>query len=72
MANSYFYGSTSGLKAEIERHRTEEAELRQKIAELEAEEPSKTRDRSLQAYHYFLQALLDSKAQTTNKIGKKK
>ena len=76
---SYFFGDPSGLKRDIERHREKEAELRERIAELEVRTKDKDLNdrwdmdvRVLRTYRYFLANLLESKAQVTSQIGVKK
>lgn len=67
-----FFYKQLPLNADIERHREEESELREKIRELEEENSTDPFDvRALAAYRNFLNQLLDSKAQITSKIGKK-
>lgn len=71
MANKYFHGKMDGLNADIERHRQKQAELEAKITELEG----KTDGSSiiyLNTYRHLLNQLLQSKAEVTSKIGKKK
>lgn len=61
-----------GLKKDIEQHRLEEKALRTKIAELEViPDPTPFQERALRTYWYLLDQLLQSKANTASKIGKK-
>lgn len=66
----FFYKATTGLNADIERHREKELELMQKIAELELKDDPMS-VRSLAAYRKFLHQLQTSKADVVSKIGKK-
>lgn len=71
----FFWGDASGLNADIERHRKQEKELEQKIAELEAmpeEKRLKTYESVLRTYRQFLYQLQVSKAEVVSKIGKAK
>ena len=71
--NIYFWKDTSGLKSDIERHRAEEKRFREKISELGSlENPSDMDVRCLAAYRKFLGILLQSKANITQDIGRKK
>lgn len=71
----FFGKDTTGLKADIERHREQEQELEEKITKLEAV-PLSDRDRmhetSLRTYRHFLYQLYVSKAEVVSKIGKSK
>ena len=70
--NIYFFKDTLGLKSDIERHRSEETKLREKIKQLESlENPSDMDDRILKVYRTFLGILLESKANITQNIGRK-
>ena len=70
--NIYFWKDAFGLKSDIERHRAEEKRFREKISELESiENPSDMDVRCLATYRKFLGILLQSKANTTQNIGKK-
>lgn len=72
MQKSYFW-KTVGLKADIERHRKEELKLQEKITELESiEEPNESQTIHLRVYRNFMCLLLQSKAECTSKIGKKR
>lgn len=66
----YFWKDASGVNADIERHQQKEKELREKIAVLE-EQGDEISIRALDSYRYFLNQLLESKAQVTSQIGKK-
>lgn len=69
---SYFWGKTKGLKADIERHRAEEAELNARIAELEGSQEKNRWNKSiLQTYRGFRNKLLESKAEVVSKIGRR-
>lgn len=67
----FFWDDAKGLKADIERHRAEEAELDAKIAELEGKEDPMSIT-LLRVYRNFRAQLLQSKAEVVTKIGKKK
>lgn len=70
--NIYFFKDTLGLKSDIERHRSEENKLRELIEQLESiENPSEMDIKCLTVYRTFLGNLLRSKANITEKIGKK-
>lgn len=69
----WFWQDAKGLKADVERHRAEEAKLDARIAELEAiKEPNPMEIASLRAYRRFRAQLLQSKADVVSKIGKRK
>ena len=71
--NIYFFKDISGLKSDIERHRAEEKRFCEKISELESlENPSDMDVKCLEAYRIFLGILLESKANITQNIGRKK
>ena len=71
--NTYFWKDASGLKSDIERHRAKEKRFREKISELESvENPSEMDIKILEAYRIFLGILLESKANITQNIGRKK
>lgn len=68
----YFWGDTNGLNSDIERHLKEERSLRAKIEELEAvEHHDISKSVALRTYRNFLCQLLQSKADTVNKLGRK-
>lgn len=68
----FFWKEASGLKADIDRHRKQEAKLKQRITELEnQDDPDAMDERALRAYRYFLCRLQQSKANVVNKIGRK-
>lgn len=67
----FFWGDASGVNADLQRHMTEEKDIRARITELEQEEDSESKERNLRVYRNFLRILLDSKAEVTSKIGKK-
>ena len=66
-----FFKTPIGLNDDIKRHRAKEAELRSRIAELEGDDDP-TSLSYLPAYRDLLNALLQSKAELTSKIGKNK
>lgn len=69
----FFWKDATGLKADIERHRAQESEIRAKIEDLEKQDQSDAMVAScLLTYRNFLYHLELSKAEVTNKIGKKK
>jgi len=65
----FFWGDAKGLKADVERHRAEEAELDARIAELEGKEDPMS-VAALRTYRGFRAQLLQSKAGVVSKIGK--
>ena len=67
----FFYGETTGLKQDINRHRQKEKEIREKITELSTQTDARSLH-ALKVYHTFLQQLLQSKAEVVNKLGRKK
>ena len=67
----FFWSDTNGLKADVERHRAKEAELDDRIAELEAKDDPMSIT-ALRVYRRFRAQLLQSKADVVTKIGKKK
>lgn len=77
----YFWDTSKGLNADVERHRQKEKELEDKIAELEADlkdQPESVRKDphnfevcALNTYRHFLNQLRQSKAEVVSKIGKK-
>lgn len=70
-SRSFFYRDTTGLKRDIERHRQEEKEIREKITELSTQTDAWSLH-ALKVYHTFLQQLLQSKANVVSKLGRKK
>lgn len=70
---NWFWAPAKGLKADIERHRKQEAEFLAKIQELEQQEQADPMVVSrLRTYRRFLYQLELSKAETVAKLGKKK
>lgn len=68
-----FFWEDLPLNADIERHRSKERELQEQVSALEAlEERDAFQERCLGAYKHFLCQLLQSKADTVSKLGKKK
>ena len=67
----FFWQEAKGLKADVERHRAQEAELDAKIAELEGKDDPMS-VAALRVYRRFRAQLLQSKADVVNKIGKRK
>jgi phytoene/squalene synthetase len=67
----FFWNNTSGLNADIERHRAEEKELLVKIADLEQKQDPMS-IAALRVYRRFLAQLQQSKADVVNKLGRKK
>jgi hypothetical protein len=67
----FFWSDTKGLKADVERHRAKEAELDDRIAELETKDDPMSII-ALRVYRRFRAQLLQSKADVVTKIGKKK
>lgn len=67
---SYFWEKASGLKADIERHRMKEAELIEKINELEGKDDPMSLA-IIRTYRHLLCQLQASKVDVVNKIGKK-
>jgi hypothetical protein len=65
----WFWQDAKGLKADVERHRAQEAELDARIAELEDQEDPMS-VAALRSYRRFRAQLLQSKAEVFNKIGK--
>ena len=68
---NYFYKKTSGLNADIERHRREEERLKQIIADLEAKEYSRMNASFIETYRNLLLHLQQSKAELLTKLGRK-
>lgn len=66
----YFFGKTNGLNADIDRHRSEEKKLQDKIAGLEGKTDDFSKS-SLKTHRGLLATLQQSKADTVSKIGKK-
>lgn len=68
----YFWNDTAGLNSDIERHIKEEKNLLAKIEALESiEERNALQNASLRTYRNFLCQLMQSKADTVNKLGRK-
>lgn len=67
----YFWNKASGLNADVERHRSKEKELMDRIAELEGKQDPMS-IASLRVYRRFLNQLQTSKADVVSKIGRKK
>ena len=67
----WFWQDAKGLKADVERHRAQEAELDAKIAELEGKDDPMS-IAALRVYRRFRAQLLQSKAEVVTKIGKRK
>lgn len=63
----FFFGDVSGLNADIDRHRKQEKELREKLAKYEQD----GNDNLVATYRHFLNQLLASKAEVVSQIGKK-
>lgn len=74
MNKNFFWQDTTGLKADIERHRKKEDEIREQIESarkiLEKEPGNKTAQSAIRVYSNLLDILLASKAETVSKIGK--
>ena len=69
----WFHKDATGLNADIDRHRAEEADLIARIEKLEGiANPTEMDLRALRVYRGFLSTLQQSKAEVVNKIGKKK
>lgn len=69
--SKFFWKDAKGLKADILRHREEEAALMKKITELESiEAPDKMDIAALAVYRQFLCQLQQSKAEVVSKLGK--
>jgi hypothetical protein len=72
MKNTKYFWKEVPLKADIERHRTQEKELQDKIDLLESiAEPTAMQLRTLATYRSFMYQLQLSKAEVVSKIGKK-
>ena len=67
----WFWQDAKGLKADVNRHRAEEAELDARIAELEGKDDPMS-IAALRVYRRFRAQLLQSKAEVVTKIGKRK
>ena len=67
----FFWEKAKGLKADVERHRAQEAKLDARIAELEAKDDPMS-VAALRTYRRFRAQLLQSKAEVVTKIGKRK
>ena len=68
----WFWQDAKGLKDDVNRHRTKEAELDARIAELEARPEDPMAVAALRTYRRFRAQLLQSKAEVVEKIGKRK
>lgn len=75
---SYFWnppGAKIGVKADIERHRSKQEELERYIKDMEERLLSDPDDcmarEALRTYRHILAILLQSKAETVNKLGRK-
>lgn len=66
----FFWQDAAGINADIERHRKEERELEEKIAELEQLDDDMSKA-CLRTYRHFLCQLQQSKAEAVNKLGRK-
>ena len=67
----WFYKDTTGLKADIERHREEEQKIKSRIEELEGKDDEMSK-RSLVNYQKLLLKLQVAKEELTQLIGKGK
>lgn len=67
----WFCSDTTGLKADIERHREEERMILDNTKELEGKDDEMSK-RSLLAYRMFLVQIQTAKAEITQLIGKGK
>lgn len=67
----WFCSDTTGLKADIERHREKELNIQSKIEELEGKDDEMS-ERSLLVYRKFLVQIQTAKAEITQLIGKDK
>ncbi len=67
----FFWNNTSGLNADIERHRAEEKEPLAKIADLEQKQDQMSID-NLIVYRRLLAQLQKNKSGLLNKLGRKK
>lgn len=65
----YFYSDASGLKADIARHRKAEADLVERMAKLDPNDPKYKV--VYDSYQWILAELRQSKAEVVSKIGKK-
>lgn len=65
----WFWKDTTGLKADIERHREKERMIQSKIEELEGKDDEMSK-RSLMAYRMFLVQIKTAKDEITQQIGK--
>lgn len=77
MTKKFFWTDAKGLKADIQRHRNQEQELIEKIAELESTSTdsnlgARSKEAALRVYRGFLHTLQQSKAEVVSKIGKSK
>ena len=67
----YFYKESTGLNADIKRHRDEEERLIAVIAKLEAEENNENNLAFIKSYRNSLIVLQQSKAELLTKLGRK-
>ena len=67
----WFYKDTTGLKADIERHREEERKIKSRIEDLEGKDDEMSK-RSLVNYKKLLLKLQVAKEELTQLIGKGK
>ena len=67
----WFCSDTTGLKADIERHREEERKIKSRIEELEGKDDEMSK-RSLVVYQKMLLKLQAAKEELTQLIGKGK
>ena len=67
----YFYKESTGLNADIKRHRDEEERLIAVIAKLEAEENNENNLVFIKSYRNSLIVLQQSKAELLTKLGRK-
>lgn len=70
MMSKYFFGTTKGLNADIERHRAKERELIAKM-NLLADKSDDQSKSALRTYSNLLNKLQQSKAEILTKLGKK-
>lgn len=69
--SKWFPKKATGLNADLKRHSEMEADLKRRIAELENSD-NEFDQAAVFSYKTLLYRLLDSKAEVTSKIGKKK
>ena len=69
----FFWTKASGLNADIDRHRKQEAELAARIADLETQDQSDPMvEAALRTLRHFMCQLQQSKADVVDKIGRAK